>query len=167
MMGSNFKYTQFVFHEPKHAKPPVQSFKCSLSFSSRPTATVGLCLVPLHGHMLKVAYSPQRSRAWPGSERAHVKERMVCPAGWCCSHCSTVKKLLPHKTNTHRDARWAGWRHVPQWVPARPCSGVGCEQSGCCSPQVDGFTQAESLHQTAWSPLWLREGSDSPDPPSI
>lgn len=52
---------------------------------------------------------------------------------------------------------------LPAWAVAWECGHSGSAPQWAA--RVDRFTPVESLHQHAPSPLWRREGSDSPDTP--
>lgn len=52
---------------------------------------------------------------------------------------------------------------LPAWAVAWECGHSGSAPQWAA--RVDRFTPVESLHQHARSPLWIRQGSDSPDTP--
>lgn len=176
MTGSNLKYTQFVFHELKHSKPPVWSFKYGLSSSlhqyadpqPQPTSVRSSCSADANGRLqpttLRGLARVGEGISWREREEGGVSGWVVL---WSQQHSEKLATAQDKHKQGHPLGRLTPRACVGACQPGLWPGGVGtvAEQHPGRHPRVDGFTPVESLHQPARSPLRLREGSDSPDPP--
>lgn len=150
----------------KHVKPPVYFFNRQISwlrhvdghrlFSvwSQALKSPQLCrscidkcqqffLLFVTGGSLKWEEPSAISAVWGKTNDRTRQTPTVTPAGLADAAC--LRGCLPARA-VARECGHSG--SAPQWAA-----------------QVDRFTPMESLHQHARSPLWIREGSDSPDTP--
>ena len=124
------------------------------------------------------AYSPQLFGAWPRvgegiSWREREREREEGGvSGWVVLWSQRHSEKRTTAQDKHKQGHPLG-RLTPR-ASVGACqpglwpggAGTPATQHPGRHPRVDGFTPVESLHQPARSPLRLREGSDSPDPPT-
>lgn len=163
MIGSNFKYTQFVFHELKHAKPLVWPFKYGLSSALPqyvdPQPQLTSDPAQLQRQTPKGPLTARKNCPELGQgRRGHFLEgRVAVLPGWVVLHGEKLATTQDKHKQGHplgrltlracvrrlpaQAAAWGGWcgHDWPSTLVGTPCRWVhpsGKSASACMEPTV-------------------------------